>query len=178
MKKEKILPKKESVLVFLAAENFSESEFVALKNAIERSGLKMFIASDAHSLCTGDKGLKVRPDVSTFNMKAVNFGALAIVGGEGIRKYWANPTLQKLISDFHNQKKPIGALCLAPVLLARAGVLNGKKAVCFPDARIELEKEGVEFVDDPVVIDESIVTARDPLSAEEFAESFVYLVTK
>jgi protease I len=167
-----------SILIFLAAKNFNEGEFLTLKNAVERKKLKMFVASDANSLCIGDKGLKIRPDVSKFNMKAVNFGGLAIVGGEGIRQYWTDKNLQKLVLDFAQQRKPVGAICLAPIVLAKAGLLKNKKAVCYPQDKIELEKESAVFTDEPVVIEGKIVTAKDPLAAEEFADSLIYLLSQ
>ncbi len=170
--------KNKSVLFFLASEDFNEVEFNTVKSAVERANFNLFIASDAFSLCTGDKGLKIRPDVSAYNMKAINFGGLVIIGGEGIRKYWNNKNLLKLVNGFVAQRKPVGAICMAPVVLARAGVLKEKKAVCYPPVKAELEKEGVEFRDEPVVMEGNIVTARDYLSAEEFAGSMIYLLKK
>ncbi len=177
-KKRKISVKEKSVLIFLAAQDFNEDEFIAVTNSAKQSGVKIFIASDAHSLCTGNKGLRIRPDVSTFNMKSVNFDGLVVIGGYGIEKYFENSSLLKLVKDFYNERKPLGAVCIAPVVLAKAGILKDRRAVCYPANKKELEMAGALFTDEPVVTDGNIVTARDPYAAEEFAESFLFLLRK
>jgi protease I len=69
--------------------------------------------------------------------------------------------------------KVVAAICLSPVVLARAGILKGKDATVFPsnDAVEELKNAGVKYVDKPVVISGKIITARDPKAAEEFAKT-------
>ncbi len=168
--------KTKSVLIILPAKNFNEAEFNAVKEALNTAGIKIFIASDTNSLCVGSNGLKIKPDVNFFNMKAVNFDGIVIIGGSGIKDYQNNLLIHKTLTDFENQAKPIGAICAAPILLARANVLSNGKATCFPEYRSELEREGVEFIDSPVVLFKKILTGRDFLSADEFASAFVYLV--
>ncbi|MDH7604553.1 MAG: DJ-1/PfpI family protein, partial [Melioribacter sp.] len=71
----------------------------------------------------------------------------------------------------------IGAICSAPVILAKAGIIK-KVATCFPDDKKELEKEGIEYKDEPVVIDSNVITGRDPASAPEFISRFLYEISK
>lgn len=164
---------KKSVLIILAAKDFNEDEFLVVKSILEKEGLKVFIASDAHSLCVGNRGMKVRPDVSFFNMRENNFGAIVLIGGNGIKKYWNNPQLHKLIFDFDKTNKVVAAICSAPVILSRSGLLDGKEATCFKGSQQDLENDNVEYVDKPAHFRKNIITAQDVSAAQEFASIIV-----
>lgn len=92
--------------------------------------------------------------------------------------YWNNGKLHKILNDFNNSKKMIGAICLAPPVLANAGVLNGKNATCHPDAKQELLRPEIEFKDVPVVVSKNIITANGPKASFEFAESIIFVLNK
>lgn len=162
-----------SILLILAAKDFSEDEYLNVKYVLERKGYNIFIASDSYSVCTGNRGMKVRPDVSFYNMNPSNFAALLIIGGDGIRKYRGNENALRIIRGFNDSRKVMGAICAAPLLLADAGVLNFKKVTCFDADRKEIEKKGIEFSEEPCVRDGKIITAQNPQAAGQFAETVI-----
>jgi protease I len=166
-----------SVLLILPAQNFNDEEYLIIVNALERAKVKIFIASDSYSLCTGSGGLKVRHDVQLFNIHESNFNGLILVGGSGMRDYWNNPIIKNTAKKFALGKKIIGAICSAPVILAKAGLLAGS-ATCFPDDKPALEKEGVSYLDTPVVNQNKIITAQNPAAAPEFIKTFLYEFVK
>ncbi len=168
--------KRKSVLIILAAKDFNETEFQTVKEILTYAGLQIFIASDTNTLCIGNKGLRIKPDVNFFNMNAANFEGVVIIGGKGIVRYRDNISILKVLKKFHEQGKPVGAICAAPVVVARSGILKEKQAVCFPEYKAEIEKEGALFTDEPVVISGKIITARDSFAADEFADSLIYLL--
>ncbi len=143
---------------------------------VEKAGLKVFILSDTVSLCTGDSGIKVKPDVSFYNAHAANFAGFILLGGGGARNYWDHTGLQNIAADFYKSGKIIGAVCSAPVILARSGILRNSKATCFVDDKKELLNAGVELSDNPVVISNNIITADSPISSLAFAETFIHSV--
>lgn len=167
-----------SLLLILPAENFNETEYLTVKHILEISGFKLFIASDAHSLCTGKNGLKVRADVSFFNMNENNFSGIIFIGGSGVINYWGNQNLYKIAKKFCEKKKLVSAICSAPVILAKAGLLEGKDATCYPEDRKELEKCGINYKDQNVVIQKNIITARDSSSSNDFANAIVNFCQK
>ena len=167
-----------SVLIIIAARDFNETEFFSVKDFLERNGVRVFIASDASGLCVGDKGSKIKHDVSFSNMKSANFDAVAIIGGNGILNYTENNKLKKVIRNFVDESKPVGAICNAPAVLAKVGVLKGKNATAYKEARGIIESEGGVFTESPVVVAENIVTAKDPDAALEFIETLFYLLEK
>lgn len=165
--------KNKSVLLFLPAQNFNEHEFLIVSNTLNSAGLKVFIASDASFLCIGSNGLKVKNDVQLFNVHESNFAGFIIIGGSGTREYWNNLTLQNIAKRFVLNKKPVGALCCAPIILAKAGVLT-EPATCFVDDKKALEREGVAFVNSSVVKRQNIITGQDPASSGEFIKIFLH----
>ncbi len=164
---------KKSVLLILSAQNFSEEEYLIISNALNRANINIFIASDSNSLCIGANGFKVKNDIQLYNVHESNFGGLIIVGGSGIRNYWNNRTVQSIAKKFAKNKKAIGAICAATIILSKAGLLS-ESATCFPDDKRELEKDGIEYKDAPVVVQKNIITAQDSSAAPEFIKAFLY----
>ena len=160
-----------SILIVLAGSDFNEDEYLVVKTILEREGFKVFIASDAHTLCVGSRGMKVRADVSFFNMRESNFAAVVIIGGKGIKNYWNDFQLHNLINAFNSANKIVAAICSAPIVFSRAGILNGKEATCYQSDAEELKRDGVEFINKPVVFRKNIITAQDASAAHEFAQT-------
>jgi protease I len=169
--------KRKSVLIFLPAQNFNEHEFLIVSNSLETAGYQRFIVSDSSFLCVGSGGLKVKNDVQLFNACEGNFAGLIIIGGSGTREYWNNQSLQNLAKKFTLSKKPVGALCCAPIILAKAGLLT-EASTCYPDDIKALEREGVEFQNSPVINSGKIVTGQDPASSTEFINTFLHVLSK
>lgn len=169
--------KKRSVLVFLPAHDFNEQEYLIISNYLEKASYQKFIVSDSSFLCVGSNSLKVKNDVQLYNANEGNFAGFIIVGGNGTRNYWGNSSLRNLVKKFASNKKPIGAICSAPVVLAKAGLLT-ETATCFKDDKKELEREGVKFQDLSVVKVNNIVTGQDPTSSTEFINAFLNELSK
>ena len=70
----------------------------------------------------------------------------------------------------------LGAICLAPAILARAGVLKDKAATAYESALPDLKKGGARVSDKAVVVDGKLVTGNGPKAAEEFAEKLVQVI--
>lgn len=167
------LLRKQSVLLILPAQNFNETEYLVVSESLRKAGIKTFIASDAVSLCVGSGGLRVKADVSFFNIHEGNFGGAIIIGGSGTREYWNNPAVRSIVKKFSAGGKTIGAICSAPVILAKAGAIS-EYATCYPDDRKELERSGIEYRDNPVVVNGNVITAQNPAASTEFVARFVH----
>jgi deglycase len=169
---------KKSILIFLPSLHFSGTEFLTSKRILEENGINTFIASDSNFLCISETGHKVKADVSLFNIHENNFNGIVFIGGSGVRNYWDNSLLHKIAVRFYKSKKIIGAICSAPVILAKAEILNGISATCFFEDRMELINRGIDYKDLPVIIEENIVTANGPNSSRLFAESIAGLLSR
>ena len=168
--------KKKSVLIFIAAKDFNESEYLIVRNKLIKSDFQIFLSSDSNSVCQSNAGLVVRADISLFNVHVKNFEAFIIIGGNGIKNYWNNTVLQKIVQEFNKYNKIIGAICNAPVILAKSGLLKNKSATCYSESILELKRAGANFNDSQVVVEKNIVTAKDPFSADIFIDTIINLM--
>lgn len=167
-----------SILLILPAIDFNEQEFLAVYNTLINRGYKVFIASDAHTICIGKNGMKVKNDINFFNMREANFAGLLFIGGAGVKSYWDNIPLHLLAKKFVLAKKLIGAICSSPVIIARAGLLSGVNATCYADDKRELERSGAVYADVPVVVSKKIITAQNAAAAQEFVNSYINELNK
>jgi protease I len=168
-------PAQNSFLIFLPKNDFNEEEFTIVMKRLLKAGKQIFITSDDYSVCSGSKGMKMKSDTSFYNVNINNFAALILIGGSGSKAYWKNESLHKIVSKFFDSKKVIAAICSSPITLAKAGILQNKKATCYSEDKMELINAGIDYQDKNVVIDGNIVTADNSSSALQFAEAVLHL---
>ena len=170
-----INPTKNSFLMFLPKKDFNEEEFTISRKRLLKAGKQVFITSDDHFVCSGSKGMKVKSDTSFYNVNVNNFSAVILIGGSGCQAYWKNESLHKIVKKFFDSKKVVAAICSSPIILAKAGILQNKKATCYSEHKMELINAGIDYQDKNVVVDGNVVTANDSRSALQFAEAVLHL---
>ena len=164
-----------SFLIFLPKKDFNEEEFTIIKKRLLKAGKQVFITSDDHSVCSGSKGMKLKSDTSFYNVNVNNFASMILIGGSGSKAYWKNELLHKIVKKFNDSKKVVAAICSSPIILAKAGILQNKKATCYSEDKMELINSGIDFQDKNVVVDGNVVTADSVHSALQFAEAILHL---
>lgn len=183
-KEEIIMPNvegKKAVMV-IAFRDFRDPEYFIPKEILEKAGIEVKTASNKMGTAIGAEGGDTKVDLLVSEIDVNNFDAIIFVGGPGCLDALDNEDSYKVAKEAIENNKVLAAICISPVILAKAGVLKGKNATCWTDftksqARI-LEKEGAIFVERDVVVDEKIVTANGPEAAEEFAKAIVEVLTK
>ncbi|MGB5892865.1 MAG: DJ-1/PfpI family protein [Ignavibacteriaceae bacterium] len=165
-----------SILIFLSANSFSEEEYLTIRKVFIKAGKRIFITSDSHSVCSGDNGLKVKADTDFYNVNDKNFSAVVLIGGKGSKDYWDNETLHKIARNFQGAGKIVAAICSAPIILARAGLLSKIPATCWYEDKNELINLGIEYKDRSIIAENAVVTADGPRSAEQFAETVLNMI--
>ncbi|HBG61676.1 MAG TPA: DJ-1 family protein [Candidatus Omnitrophica bacterium] len=160
----------------IASENFQDDEFAQPLAVLEDNGVSVTVASTTTEEVTGMNGAKTTPDVLLSTIKADDFDAVVFIGGSGAAQYIDDPMAHKLAQDAIEQNKVLGAICLAPRILASAGVLTGKNATVYPTEGEKLKEAGVNYTANPVEQDGNIITADGPSSAKEFGEALVGLL--
>jgi len=165
-----------NVLIALAPKKFRDEELFEAAAAFKKAGIGYEIMSVWRGPCTGMLGASATATISFEEADPKKYGALVIVGGVGAQEYlWDDEILRELVKVFRQSKKPVAAICLAPVVLANAGILKGKKATVFntPASLFGMKGGGAILVDQPVVDDDWIITANGPAAAKSFAETIV-----
>lgn len=164
------------ILIAVAPEQFRDEELAVPAAAFRNAGIAYDIASSHRGTCTGMLGATTTATLAFADIDPGRYGGLVIVGGSGSQLFlWNDDVLVQLAITFNKSQKIVAAICLAPVVLARAGILNGKKAACFqsPASTSEMKKGGAVLVNRPVVVDGRIITANGPSAAQEFADSIL-----
>ncbi|MFH0913307.1 MAG: DJ-1/PfpI family protein [Candidatus Omnitrophota bacterium] len=163
---------KKAVMI-IPESDFRDEELKEPKDILERNNIEVKIASTTLNEVTGMLGAQVTPDIIITDIKIQDFDAIIFVGGGGSSQYWDDPLAHKLAQDAVSANKIVAAICIAPVTLARAGVLKGKRATVFSSEAKELKSEGANYTGRAVERDGNIITASGPTAARKFAEELV-----
>lgn len=166
------------VLMVIAPEGFRDEELKIPKVLFEEAGLRVVVASVSTAEAKGMLGMRVKPDVELSEVDVADYDAVVFVGGIGSRVYFADPQALRIAREAVQRGKVLGAICLAPVILARAGVLKGKRATVWPSEGKTLQELGANYTARPVEVDDRVVTANGPQAAEAFAQKILQLVTR
>lgn len=164
------------ILMVVAQDNFRDEEYLEPRDILEDAGVSITVASNSTKEAHGALGAKIKPDISIKDAIMTEFDGLVIAGGGGSREHlWPNKDLQRLVKDAFDQDKLVAAICVSPVVLARAKILEDRDCTVFKDKECiaELEKGGGLYTDKDVVVDGNIITARDPKAAEKFGHAIV-----
>jgi len=161
-----------NILMVIAHNGFQDTEFNTPFKMFKEHGFQVTVASSEPGTATGMRGRKVEPDLLLSEAEVQNYEAIVFVGGMGVKaEYWDNPEAHALAREAVNQGKVVAAICWGPVVLANAGILDGKKATvaaaCGAD-RI-LRHKGCRYKNRNVVTDGKLITANGPHAAESFA---------
>lgn len=157
----------------VAHRQFSDAEFAAATSVFDREGARWRVAGTALLPAVGSEGTVVRPTLLIGDLRADACDALVFIGGNGVRDYWSHPRVHNLVRAMHDRGRLLGAICIAPVIFGRAGLLKGRAASCHPSVRRDLESCGAQYLLAPVHVDNGVVTANGPTAALDFAEAIV-----
>jgi protease I len=166
-------PGAETVLVVVPDTGFQQSEYQAVQTALSGAGYPMQIANALGDDSISGDDVHVRADLKIADADAADYAGVVLIGGPGTTSLFDDADLHALVRETAEQGKLVSAICLAPVILARAGVLEGKQATVWEDQRAELEENGCSARDKPVVVDGLVITGNGPDAAPEFAAAVV-----
>lgn len=176
--KEEVMPdlKGKKVLMIIAGNNFRDEEFFQPYDLLKQCGAAVTIASSRKDKARSMFGKSVAPDLLLADCKAADYDAVVFIGGPGASEYFTNPAAHALARSAMESGKILAAICIAPVTLANAGVLKGRKAVCFPSMEEQLARQGAIVGTQAVLQDGRILTATGPEAAKAFAEALVNML--
>ena len=159
------------VVMIISPENFRDEELVVPQNILTQQGASVKIASQSMQICKGMLDARVNPDMLISDIKPDQWDALILIGGPGSKIYWEDASVHAILRNAVKQDKIIGAICLAPVTCANAGILAGRKATVFETEASRLKDKGAEYTGASVQRDGKIITASGPPAAKEFGEA-------
>lgn len=159
------------VYVFLA-QGFEEIEALAPVDILRRAGLTVCTVGIGGKTVVGSHGIAVQADLSEEESRKHTPKAVILPGGlPGADNLNASDTVQQALDLAAKEGAVIGAICAAPYILGQKGLLNGKKAVCYPGYEDQLI--GASVQPDAAVIDGTVVTGKGAGAAVDFALALV-----
>lgn len=159
------------------ADGCEEIEGLTVVDLLRRAGIGIdMISINGKKEIEGAHGIRFQAD---FDKKEMDFGALdgiILPGGmPGTIHLGDDENVGKIIREFASSGKLVAAICAAPSVLGAAGILNGKRATCYPG--FEEKLTGAKTVTEPVVCDGNIITSRGMGTAIPFALEIVKYFT-
>jgi protease I len=170
------------VAIVIAFRDFRDVEYFIPKEILEKAGAKITTVSNKKGTAVGADGGDVEVDLSIDEVNPSKFDAVVFIGGPGCLQNLDNENSYKIIKETIEQNKVLGSICISPVILAKAGILVGKKATVWSSlldkSAVKILKDnGAVYEDENVVVDGKLVTGNGPEAAEEFALKLVGVLT-
>ena len=164
--------------MIVASKEFRDEEYFETRGILEKAGFDIFVFSDKKGIALGKFGGEIEIKKSLEDLDISQFDCLLFVGGSGAIECLDNPASYFLINEAKNQKKVIAAICIAPLILAHAGILKGKKATVWSSeldksALKEFRKQEVKYIPEKSVVDGRIVTADGVNAIKEFCDNII-----
>jgi DJ-1 family protein len=154
------------------AEGFEEIEALTVVDILRRADIEVVLAGLKPGSVSGAHNISIIPDTTIDAVYVGDFDMIVLPGGQpGSDNLNSDPRIHALLAEFADSEKLIGAICAAPIVLASAGLLNGKKATCYPSYIDKLY--GGIYEESPVVCDGTIITSRGPGTAVNFGIEIV-----
>ncbi|MBE6781167.1 MAG: DJ-1/PfpI family protein [Ruminococcaceae bacterium] len=159
------------IYVFLA-DGFEEAEALVTVDILRRAGYKVTCVGVDKKEIVGAHGIKITADIKTGEYSGVDLEGVVLPGGmPGTRNLMANATVCNAAKTAFKTGKLVCAICAAPAVLGRLGLLKGKAATCYPGFEDDLI--GARYVNAPSVTDGNIVTAKGAGAVFDFGFAIV-----
>ena len=157
----------------LLASGYEEVEALTVVDLLRRAQIVCNMVAVGNSIeVTGSHGITVRADKTLTETEFSEYDGIILPGGmPGTANLAATERVLDLLRSFHTDGKLTAAICAAPTVLAKAGLLEGQRAVCYPGMEDELL--GAVVTSDPVAVDGSVITSRGVGTAIPFALALV-----
>ncbi len=159
------------------APGFEELEAITIVDLLRRAGISVTIAGLVPGPVQGSHRTMITPDATLDAELNRDYDMLVLPGGEpGSTRLQNDPRIATLIQKMGHAGKRLAAVCAAPRALAAAGVLDDRRATCFPGAIDPAIYPRVQLTELAVVTDRNITTGRGPGTAMDFALELIELL--
>jgi len=161
-----------SKVLVLLADGFEEIEALGVVDILRRAGIETVLAGLREGQVVSARNISIIPDTTIDAVKPDGFSMLILPGGQpGTTNLAADKRIKKLLKQFNDTGKLIGAICAATTVLAEAGIINNRRVTCYPTYKDKLA--GALYENKPVVSDGNIITSQGPGTAIPFALAIV-----
>lgn len=165
-------------VLILATNGFEQSELEVPRDRLRAAGATVEVVVPQGGEIKGwdqkDWGHPVPVDRTLDQVSADDYDAIVLPGGQ------INPDLLRLnedaldlIRDFYDQKKIVAAVCHAPWLLIEVGIVDGRRLTSYKSVKTDVINAGGQWEDSEVVVDQGLITSRNPGDLEAFSNKII-----
>lgn len=172
---------KKAVMI-IASRDFRDEEYFVTKEVLRKGGVLVKTACDRPK-AVGKFGGEAKADILVNDLEIDEFDAVILPGGSGAVELLDNELTYSIIKDAFYKKKLVAAICIAPTILARAGILEGKSATVWSSSLDRsainiLRENGATYARKEIVVDGNIITGENAEFSQEFGETILRKLTK
>ena len=161
------------MVYILLAQGFEEAEALVPADLLRRAGVETALVSLDGGPVTGGRGITVQADMALSRAELSRAEMVVLPGGSvGVRNLGAEPAVAGFVRQAADRQLWVAAICAAPTLLGKWGLLEGRRAVCYPGMEEGLTGARAEM-DKGAVVDGKIITGRAAGSAFDFGLALV-----
>jgi protease I len=165
-------------IAILATNGFEQSELEVPRDRLRDAGAMVEIVSLASGEIKGwdkkDWGRPVKVDKTLDKTSAADYDAVVLPGGQiNPDLLRVEPKALKFIKDIFEAKKVVAAVCHAPWLLIETGIARGRKMTSYKSIRTDVANAGAKWEDAEVVVDQGVITSRNPGDLEAFSAKII-----
>jgi len=164
-------------LLIIAPGRFRDEEYFYTKEELEKARIGTVTASKYGGESKGMLGGKAT-GIPLNKVDVGAYDAVVFIGGGGSAVYFNDPLALKIAKEAYAAGKVVAALCIAPTILANAGILQGKRVTCFRDEDASLRAAGAQYTGEGVTVDGNIITADGPKTAKDFGKAIAKALGK
>lgn len=163
------------MIIVLLADGFEEIEALTPVDMLRRAGALVKTVGVGGKIAVGSHGIPVICDILPEEVKLSEVSMAIFPGGmPGSLNLDASPFTDKVIESVNERGGRLAAICAAPLIFGRRGLLNEREAICYPG--FEEELKGAKISERSVVTDGNITTAKGMGVALEFSKELISLM--
>lgn len=160
------------------AEGFEELEAVTIIDLLRRANISIITASLDDLSVTASRGVRLTADTLLDNVIYNEFELIVLPGGlPGAENLNNDPRIHAVLKRLYLEGKTIAAICAAPLVLASSGLIAGKNITCYPGSLKADDWPDISILNDPIVVDDRVITSRGPGTAMDFALALIEHLT-
>lgn len=159
--------------LIISADNFEDTELLVPYYRLKEEGIEIDIASINKGKIKGKHGYEVEVNKTLKEIKPDQYDILILPGGKAPESIRKEKEALDIARHFFERNKPVAAICHGPQILISAGLLKGRHATCYKTVTSELKESGAIYEDREVVVDENLITSRQPSDLPSFLREII-----